>query len=133
MRYRRRENPATTRTLLHHLRLALLCLSLCEIASATTRFNALSSPLLDLLPGGGATATTASTPDDPTLDMPIRVAYQGVPGAYSEKATRELLGQKVIAVGRPSFEDCFRAVTSMECDYACLPIENSLGGSIHET
>jgi prephenate dehydratase len=62
----------------------------------------------------------------------IRVAYQGEPGAYSEKATRELLGSKVIAVGRPNFESCFRAVASMECDYACLPIENSLGGSIHE-
>ncbi|KAL7567777.1 hypothetical protein ACA910_000531 [Epithemia clementina (nom. ined.)] len=64
--------------------------------------------------------------------MPIRVAYQGEPGAYSEKSTRELLGDNVVAIGRPSFEDCFRAVASMECDYACLPIENSLGGSIHE-
>jgi prephenate dehydratase/prephenate dehydrogenase len=62
----------------------------------------------------------------------IRVAYQGEPGAYSEKATRELLGEKVVAVGRQSFEACFRAVANMECDYACLPIENSLGGSIHE-
>jgi Prephenate dehydratase len=62
----------------------------------------------------------------------IRVAYQGEPGAYSEKATRELLGPNVFAVGRPSFEAAFRAVASMEVDYACLPIENSLGGSIHE-
>ena len=62
----------------------------------------------------------------------LRVAYQGEPGAYSEKATRELLGSKVIAIGHPSFETCFRAVASMECDYACLPIENSLGGSIHD-
>jgi len=35
-------------------------------------------------------------------------------------------------VGHPSFEACFRAVASMDCDYACLPIENSLGGSIHD-
>lgn len=62
----------------------------------------------------------------------MRVAYQGVMGAYSEKATRELLGQKVVAVGHPNFEACFRAVASMDCDYACLPIENSLGGSIHD-
>jgi prephenate dehydratase len=62
----------------------------------------------------------------------MSVAYQGEPGAYSEKATRELLGSKVIAIGHPSFESCFRAVASMECDYACLPIENSLGGSIHD-
>ncbi|KAI2508297.1 prephenate dehydrogenase [Fragilaria crotonensis] len=62
----------------------------------------------------------------------LRIAYQGEPGAYSEKATRELLGDKVVAIGRPDFESCFRAVANRECDYACLPIENSLGGSIHE-
>eukprot|EP00529_Nitzschia_sp_RCC80_P009659 CAMPEP_0113486400 /NCGR_PEP_ID=MMETSP0014_2-20120614/24976_1 /TAXON_ID=2857 /ORGANISM="Nitzschia sp." /LENGTH=767 /DNA_ID=CAMNT_0000380069 /DNA_START=113 /DNA_END=2419 /DNA_ORIENTATION=- /assembly_acc=CAM_ASM_000159 len=62
----------------------------------------------------------------------LRVAYQGVPGAYSEKSTRELLGQSVTAIGKPDFEACFRAVANMEVDYACLPIENSLGGSIHE-
>lgn len=80
-------------------------------------------------------AAAAATSEDGSGGMPaniIRAAYQGEPGAYSEKATRELLGQKVIAVGRPSFEACFRAVASMECDYACLPIENSLGGSIHD-
>jgi len=62
----------------------------------------------------------------------LRVVYQGESGAYSDAATRELLGENVVAIGRPSFEDCFRAVASMECEYACLPVENSLGGSIHE-
>lgn len=62
----------------------------------------------------------------------IRVAYQGEPGAYSECATRELLGDNVIAIGRQDFEACYKAVVDMEVDYACLPIENSLGGSIHE-
>jgi len=62
----------------------------------------------------------------------LRVAYQGEPGAYSEKSTRELLGDNVVALGKPNFEACFRAVASMEVDYCCLPIENSLGGSIHE-
>ena len=63
---------------------------------------------------------------------PIRVAYQGEPGAYSEQAVRELLGPNVIAVARPNFEACYRAVACKECDYACLPVENSLGGSMHE-
>ena len=80
--------------------------------------------------------TTHSTTTDPTRQTPqlrrLRVAYQGEPGAYSEKATRELLGSNVVAVGHTNFESCFRAVASMECDFACLPIENSLGGSIHD-
>ena len=62
----------------------------------------------------------------------LRVAYQGEPGAYSEKSTRELLGNNVVAIGKPNFEACFRAVAAMEVDYCCLPVENSLGGSIHE-
>lgn len=74
--------------------------------------------------------TTASSRLSTRLGL--RVAYQGEPGAYSEKSTRELLGDKVTAIGRPDFESCFRAVASMEVDYACLPVENSLGGSIHE-
>jgi prephenate dehydratase len=85
--------------------------------------------------GAGAAGPLPADPSNTNGDRRIRtlrVAYQGEPGAYSEKATRELLGSKVIAVGHPSFETCFRAVASMECDYACLPIENSLGGSIHD-
>jgi prephenate dehydratase len=80
--------------------------------------------------GGGAGGGTKDNMMRPSL--PMRVAYQGEPGAYSEKSTRELLGRNVVAVGRPNFEECFRAVASHECDYACLPVENSLGGSIHE-
>ena len=34
----------------------------------------------------------------------LRVAYQGEPGAYSEKSTRELLGDNVIAIGKPNFD-----------------------------
>jgi prephenate dehydratase len=59
------------------------------------------------------------------------VAFQGEPGAYSEKAARELLGSRVITDAKKSFEDAFRAVASREADYAVVPIENSLGGSIH--
>ena len=90
----------------------------------------------DLRGGSGAgSSNTATLPHNDQTMMArtsLRVAYQGEPGAYSEKATRELLGSNVVAVGHPSFESCFRAVASMECDYACLPIENSLGGSIHD-
>lgn len=82
------------------------------------------------LAGVGGPAASFSTAGPRAA--PVRVAYQGEPGAYSEKSLRELLGNNVVAVGRENFEECYRAVASRECDYCCLPVENSLGGSIHE-
>ncbi|CAK4074377.1 unnamed protein product [Aphanomyces euteiches] len=64
--------------------------------------------------------------------MVLNIAYQGVPGAYSEKAVHQLLGQDGIqAHGFSSFEEAFEAVQSGKAHYALLPFENSLGGSIH--
>lgn len=82
--------------------------------------------------GGAISATTSQDTGSKTNMKPIRVCFQGEAGAYSEKSLRELLGKNVIAVPRPNFESCYRAVASKECDYAIVPIENSLGGSIHE-
>ncbi|CAK9064829.1 Bifunctional aspartate aminotransferase and glutamate/aspartate-prephenate aminotransferase (PhPPA-AT) [Durusdinium trenchii] len=60
------------------------------------------------------------------------VAYQGEPGAYSEQAAFELLGRGVVQTkGYPRFDDCFAAVESGAAAMALMPIENSLGGSIH--
>lgn len=63
----------------------------------------------------------------------VKVAYQGMPGAYSEKATRQLLGSSasIVTVGYPTFEEAFLAVQREDADFGVLPIENSLGGSIH--
>mmetsp|Transcript_18844 Transcript_18844/g.32417 ORF Transcript_18844/g.32417 Transcript_18844/m.32417 type:complete len:765 (+) Transcript_18844:161-2455(+) len=80
----------------------------------------------------GGAVSAATPPSNPSDIKPIRVSFQGEAGAYSEKSLRELLGPNVIAVPRPNFESCYRAVASKECDYAIVPIENSLGGSIHE-
>eukprot|EP01040_Poterioochromonas_malhamensis_P013492 gene13492-14840_t len=71
----------------------------------------------------------SSTPIIPP--HPMKVAFQGEPGAYSEKASRELLGPRISTIPYKSFEDTFKAVASREVDYAVVPIENSLGGSIH--
>lgn len=55
------------------------------------------------------------------------IAYQGEPGAYSEIAA--------LRIGEPkpfeSFDEVFAAVENHEVNYAVIPIENSLGGSIH--
>ncbi|CAI5726704.1 unnamed protein product [Peronospora destructor] len=63
----------------------------------------------------------------------VKVAYQGMPGAYSEKAARQLIGSSpnIVAVGYASFDEAFLAVQREEANFGVLPIENSLGGSIH--
>jgi prephenate dehydratase len=59
------------------------------------------------------------------------VAYQGEPGAWSEQASLDFFGPS--AQPRPfvTFDDVFDAVSQGRCDFGCVPVENSLAGSIH--
>lgn len=61
-----------------------------------------------------------------------RVAFQGERGAFSEEAAVKLLGRNLAFSPRPRFEDVFRALAAREVDYAVVPIENTLAGSVHE-
>uniref|UniRef100_A0A5B7C139 Uncharacterized protein n=1 Tax=Davidia involucrata TaxID=16924 RepID=A0A5B7C139_DAVIN len=60
----------------------------------------------------------------------VRISYKGVPGAYSEDAALKVYPQ-CETVPCDEFEDAFKAVELWLTDKAVLPIENSLGGSIH--
>ncbi|WJX91346.1 ADP,ATP carrier protein [Trifolium repens] len=60
----------------------------------------------------------------------VRVAYQGLPGAYSEDAALKAY-PKCETVPCDEFEAAFKAVELWLVDKAVLPIENSVGGSIH--
>ncbi|KMT02165.1 hypothetical protein BVRB_9g207420 [Beta vulgaris subsp. vulgaris] len=60
----------------------------------------------------------------------LRVAYQGVPGAYSELAAKRVY-PSCEPVPCEQFETTFEAVDKGLVDRAVLPVENSLGGSIH--
>ncbi|UCH25886.1 MAG: prephenate dehydratase [Trueperaceae bacterium] len=61
-----------------------------------------------------------------------RIAYQGLPGAFSETAVLQFAKDSE-AIGFPSFEEAFQATVKGECTHACLPVENSLAGSINQT
>lgn len=65
-----------------------------------------------------------------TNDHPMKIAYQGEPGAFSEAASRQV-NPAAELVPCKAFEDVFDAVDSGAVDYGVLPIENSIGGSIH--
>lgn len=68
----------------------------------------------------------------PSLDdgAKQRVAYQGIAGAYSEAAALKVYPD-CETVPCDQFESAFQAVELWLVDKAVLPIENSLGGSIH--
>ena len=58
------------------------------------------------------------------------VAYQGEPGAYSEAAAQRYAPDATLRPC-PSFDEVFRLVDSGEAAFGVLPIENSIGGTIH--
>jgi len=60
----------------------------------------------------------------------MKIGYQGEPGAFSEAAGRRIAPEAEL-VACKSFEDVFDAVQQGQSDYGILPIENSIGGSIH--
>ena len=60
----------------------------------------------------------------------MKIAYQGEPGAFSEAAARRVDSDAPLVPCR-SFDEVFDAVQAGESAYGVLPIENSIGGSIH--
>jgi len=63
---------------------------------------------------------------------PKRVAFQGERGAFSEEAARQLAGARIDLHPLPRFEQLFQALARGRVDYAVVPIENTLHGSVHE-
>ncbi len=63
----------------------------------------------------------------------MRVAYQGMPGAYSEAAVIQHWGDVAEPVPRPYLEDVFDAVEAGEADAGLVPVENTNEGSITRT
>jgi chorismate mutase/prephenate dehydratase len=66
----------------------------------------------------------------------LRVGYQGTEGAYSELAAKHHFKgapKPLRCVGYTSFRQMLEALKSRELDYAVLPIENSIAGSINES
>lgn len=60
----------------------------------------------------------------------MKVAYQGVKGAYSEVALRRHFGDAAKALGFPYSEQVFEAVREGKADAGFVPVENSIVGSV---
>ena len=63
---------------------------------------------------------------------PLRAAFQGELGAFSQQAIRQLLGERAQPAPYQRFDQVFAALAAGETDTAVVPIENTLAGSVHE-
>ncbi len=63
----------------------------------------------------------------------VKVVYQGVPGAYSNKAMTDYFGKDVEHTNVKTFREAMEYVSEGRADYAVLPIENSTAGIINDT
>ena len=61
----------------------------------------------------------------------MQVAFQGERGAYSEAAALKYFGNAIEPIACPTFDEVFEKVESGAVDHGIVPVENSLGGSIH--
>jgi chorismate mutase / prephenate dehydratase len=66
----------------------------------------------------------------------VRVGYQGVPACYSDLTITKLFASRhvdrVARIGFTSFPAVLDALLAGDVDYALLPIENTIAGSINE-
>lgn len=67
------------------------------------------------------------------VSTPYTVSFQGEPGAYSEGAILAFFDgtPDIVPVPCHSFDEAFAALERDEVNAAVLPVENTLGGSIH--
>lgn len=62
--------------------------------------------------------------------LKMRVAFQGEPGAFSEEAAVQLLGEEIRTVPRTTFDATFRAIAEGAAEALLVPVENTLAGSV---
>lgn len=67
------------------------------------------------------------------LEQPVSVAYLGPPGTYSEQAVVRQFGHAARGEPFPSLEEVFHQIEAGHVQYAVVPVENSLGGSVSNT
>lgn len=67
------------------------------------------------------------------LEQSLKIAYLGPQGTYSEQAAIRQFGHAATVQPYQSLDEVFHQVESGHCQYAVVPVENSLGGSVSTT
>ena len=64
------------------------------------------------------------------LEAPVRVAYLGPSGTFSELAAMAYFGSAIEGVACASIDDVFRSVSAGAANFGVVPIENSTEGGV---
>jgi len=67
------------------------------------------------------------------LEEPLRVAYLGPAGTFSEMAVLQQFGHSAEALACASIDEAFRAAETGDAQFAVVPVENSTEGVIGRT
>jgi chorismate mutase/prephenate dehydratase len=67
------------------------------------------------------------------LEQPIRVAYLGPQGTFSEQAVRQHFGHAVVAEPAATIDEALRSAESGATQFAVAPVENSTDGVVGRT
>lgn len=67
------------------------------------------------------------------LEEPLKVAYLGPEGTFTQMATFKHFGDAVLGEPKVTVDDVFREVASETCNYGVVPVENSTEGVISHT
>jgi len=64
---------------------------------------------------------------------PLKIAYLGPEGTFTQQAVHRHFGHSVQALGHPGIETVFEQVQGAEADFGVVPIENSTQGIVSHT
>jgi chorismate mutase/prephenate dehydratase len=67
------------------------------------------------------------------LEQPIRVAFLGPEGTFTQEAALKHFGDSAISVPQSAIDEVFREVLAGACNYGVVPVENSTEGVISHT
>ena len=67
------------------------------------------------------------------LEQPLRIAYFGPAGTFTESAAKKHFGSAPSFTPHVTIDDVFRAVESGNADYGVVPVENSTEGAVGRT
>ena len=68
-----------------------------------------------------------------SLEQPVKVAYLGPEGTFTQEAALKHFGSHATTVPKQAIDEVFREVLSGACQYGVVPVENSTEGVITHT